>query len=76
MNNLRFNLLFKVAQIIVLIPHAGIERVFSLVNKKKKNAWTGTDWIVMELSQTILSVKLAQPESRSKCFDYQPSKTV
>lgn len=40
------------------------------------NAWTGTDWIVMELSQTILSVKLAQPESRSKCFDYQPSKTV
>ena len=30
----------------------------------------------MELFQTILSVKLAQPKSRSKCLDYQPSKTV
>ena len=44
-NNFRFNLLFKVAQIIMLIQNssAGIKRMFSLVNiKRKVNAGTVT----------------------------------
>ena len=57
-NNSRFNLLFKVAQIVITHSNAG--------NRLDSD-------IILSAS---LSVKLAQPESQSKCFDYQPTKTV
>ena len=59
-NNFRFNLLFKVAQIVMLITHSNAGNRLD------------SDWIL----SASLSVKLAQPESQSKCFDYQPTKTV
>jgi hypothetical protein len=36
--NIRFRLLFEVARLVLLLPNsnAGIERVFSLVNKNKR----------------------------------------
>ena len=41
-NGYRFHLLFRVACVVVLIPHsnAGIERVFSLVNKTRMSLQT------------------------------------
>ena len=37
MNDILFGLLFKVAEVLMTIPHsnAGVERIFSLINKNK-----------------------------------------
>ena len=75
-NNVRFHLLFKFVQIIMLIPHsnAGIKRVFSLVNRNKNECSDKNRWDSDEILSSIFSVKFAQPESQSKCSDYQPNK--
>ena len=77
-NNLRFNLLFKVAQIILLIPpsNACSERVFSLVNKNKNESSDRNRMGQDGSLSAILAVKRDCPEAKTKCFDYKPDKTL
>ena len=77
-NNWRFHLLCQVARIVLLIPHsnAGIERVFSLVNKNK-NESSDRNRLDQEGSlSSILAVKLDCPEEKGKCFNFQPDKAL
>ena len=63
--NYRFKLLFEVARIALTISHsnAGIERLFSLVNKNK-NEGSGRNRLDIEGSlSSILTVNLERPES-------------
>ena len=74
-NNQRFELLFKVAKLILITPHsnAGIERVFSLVNKNKS---AGSDMNQLDIEgslSSILAVKMERPESQEKCYYFKPS---
>ena len=52
-NNQRFELLFKVVKLILIAPHsnAGIERVFSLVNKSK---FAGSDRNQLDIEGLLL----------------------
>ena len=72
-NNCRFHNLFAVAKIVLITPHSnvGIERVYSLVNKKSK----GRLDIDGSLSN-ILAVKLDRSESSFKCYNYIPSEVL
>ena len=77
-NHYRFRLLFKVAKIVLITPHsnAGIERVYSLVNKNKR---TGSERNRLDIDgslSSILAVKLDEPESDCKCYEYNPSKEL
>ena len=65
----RFHHLFKVAKIVLITPHsnAGIERVYSLVNKKSGSERNRLD-IDGSLSN-ILAVKLDRPESSFNCHN-------
>ena len=74
-NNQRFELLFKVAKLILITPHsnAGIERVFSLGNKNKS---AGSDRNKLDIEgslSSILAVKMERPESQEKCYCFLPS---
>ena len=74
-NNLRFELLFKVAKLILITPHSngGIERVFSLVNNSKS---TGSDRNRLDIEgslSSILAVKVKRPESQEKWYCFKPS---
>ena len=74
-NNLRFELLFKVAKLILITPHSngGIERVFSLVNNSKS---AGSDRNRLDIEgslSSILAVKMERPESQEKCYCFKPS---
>ena len=73
-NNQRFELLFKVAKLILITPHsnAGIERVFNLVNNK----FAGSDRNQLDIEgslSSILAVKMERPESQEKCYCFKPS---
>lgn len=73
-SNLRFKLLFEVARLALVLPNsnAGIERVFSLVNKNKRE---GSDRNRLDIEgslSSILSVKLERPESVTKCYEFVP----
>ena len=78
-NNKRFNILFEVAQIVLLIPHsnAAIERLFSLVNKNKNES---SDRNRLDQDKTlfsILAVKLDRPDTSSAlCYEFQPDKEL
>ena len=77
-NNQRFELLFKVAKLILITPHsnAGIESVFSLVNKNKSAA-SNRNKLDMEGSlSSILAVKMERPESQEKCYCFKPSEEL
>ena len=68
-NNKRFNILFEVARIVLLIPHsnAAIEGLFSLVNKNHQ----------IEIESSILAVKLDRPDRGSAlCYEFQPDKEL
>ena len=73
--NFRFHLLFRVALIILLTPHsnAGIERVYSLVNKNKPENSDRNRLNIEGSLSSILSVKLDAPESSTKCYNFKPS---
>ena len=67
-------LLFRVANIVLIAPHsnAGIERVFSLVNKNKP---VGTERNRIDIDgslASILAVKFDRPESKTHRYDYVP----
>ena len=73
-NEYRFRLLFRCALMVLLTPHsnAGIERVFSLVNKNKSD---GSDRNRLDIEgslSSVLAVKLDRPESFSHCTEYDP----
>ena len=74
-NNQRFELLFKVAKLILIAQHsdAGIERVFSLVNKNK-SAGSDRNKLDNEGSlSSILAIKMQRPEFQEKCYCFKPS---
>ena len=67
-------MLFNVARLVMVAPHsnAGLERVYALVNKNKKE---GSDRNRLDIEGTlssILAVKLDQPEAFSKCYEFTP----
>ena len=77
-SNLRFRLLFEVAHLVLLLPNsnAGIERVFSLVNKNKRE---GSDRNRLDIEGSlscILSVKFERPESVTKCYESVPDSNL
>ena len=74
-NNKRFDLFFNVARLIMITPHsnAGIERVFSLVNKNK-SAGSNRNRLDIEGSlSSILAVKMERPDTQEKCYSFKPS---
>ena len=71
----RFGLLFRVACIVLIPSHsnAGIEGVYSLVNKIKP---VGSERSRLDIDgslSSIIAVKLDRPESTKKCYEYAPS---
>ena len=77
-DNFRFRLLFRVALLVLITPHsnAGIERVYSLVNKNKPE---GSDRNRMDIDgslASIIGIKLGRPESETCCYQYEPSTQV
>ena len=74
----RFCNLFSVTCLVLVTPHsnAGTEHVRSLVNKNKKE---GSDRNKLDIEgslSAILAVKMDQPESFSKCYDFKPSQKL
>jgi hypothetical protein len=61
-----------------IIPHsnAGIEHVFSLVNKNKSENSDRNRLDIERSLSTILAVKLDRPESEFNCYDYSPSESL
>ena len=74
-SNSRFKNLFQVARLVLLMPNsnAGIERLFSLVNKNKKDGADRSRLDIEGSLSSILTVKLDRPESESKCYNFLPS---
>ena len=69
----RFDLLFQVARVILVIPHlnAGEERIFSLINKNKTEYRPN-----LKLDTTLASlitIKVYLPESVTPCYRFVPS---
>ena len=56
------------------VPHsnAGIERVYSLVNKNKRLGSERNRLDINGSLASIIAVKLDRPESQTKCYDYAP----
>ena len=76
--NYRFTHLFKVATIILVMPHsnAGIKYIYSIINKNKfKNSDCNQLDVNRSLS-SILLIKLDQPESDHKCYNFHPNKKL
>ena len=74
----RFRNLFIVAHLVFVTPHsnAGIEHVYSLVNKNKKEGSDRNKLDIERLFSAILAVKMDQPGFFSKCFDFKPSQKL
>ena len=68
-NNFRFHNLIEVAKIVLITPHsnAGIERVYSLMNKNKSEGSEKNRLDIDGSLSSILAVKLDRPESSFKC---------
>ena len=76
--NYRFKLLFEVARIVLTILHsnAGIERLFSLVNKNKNKSSDRNRLDIEGSLSSILTVKLERPESKENCYLSKPDKEL
>ena len=74
-NDYRFCKLFSVAHLVLATPHsnAGIEYLYSLFNKNKKEGNDRNNLVIEGSLSVILTVKMDQPESFSKCYDFKPS---
>ena len=74
----RFCNLFNVACLVLVTPHSntGIECVYSLVNKNKKESNDRSNLDIEGLLSAILAVKMVQPKSSSKCYDSKPSRKM
>ena len=71
-NTQRFGILFGVAHIVLITSHsnAGIERVYSLVNKSKLSKTERNRLDIDGILASTLAVKLDRPESVTKCYDF------
>ena len=69
-----FGLLFQVARLVLITPHsnAGIERVYSLLNKNKREGSERNCLDVNNTLSSILAVKLDTPETTRPCYQMQP----
>ena len=77
-NKQRIELLFKVIKLILITPHsnAGIERVFSLVDKNKS---AGSDRNRLDIEgslSSILAATMERPESQEICYCFKPSERL
>lgn len=77
-SNFRFRNLFSVAHLVLVTPHsnAGIERVYALIKKNKRE---GSDRNRLDIEgslSAILAVKMDQPEAFNKCYDFKPSEDL
>ena len=77
-DNFWFKLFFKVANYLLIAPHsnAGIEQLYSLLNKNKPE---GSDRNRMDIDGSlsyILGIKLAQPESACTCYNVNLSQNL
>ena len=77
-NDSRFHLLFQVAKLILITPHSnsGIERVYSLVNKNKRQGTERNRLDIEGSLSSILAVKLDRPESKFACYNYRPDESL
>ena len=77
-DNQRFELLFKVAKLILITPHcnAGIERVFCFVNKYKPAGSDRNRLDIEGLLSSILAVKIKRTEFQEKCYWFKPSERL
>ena len=77
-NNQRLELLFKLAKLILITPHsnAGIERVFSLVNKNKSVGSDRNRLDIEGLLSSILTVKMERPKSQENCYCFKLTKRL
>ena len=73
-NESRFGLLFKIAEIVLIVPHSNacIERVYSLVNKNKRMGSERNRLDIDGSLASIIAVKLDRPESDAKCYEFVP----
>lgn len=62
--------------LITSYSNAGIERVYSLVNKNKNEGSDRNRFDIEGLLFVILAVKMDQPEAFSKCCDFKPSEKL
>ena len=77
-DNFSFRLLFRVALIVLITPHsnAGIERVYSLVNKNKPEGSDRNRMVIDGSLASIIGIKLGRPESETCCYQHEPSTQV
>ena len=75
-NARRFKLLSKIAEVVLIIPHsnAELERLFSLV-KKKKSLERSSMKLDGKLS-SILAMKTKYPESSTPCYHWKPTEDI
>ena len=75
----KFNILFVVAQIVLLIPYSNdaIEHLFSLVNKNKNQSSYRNHIDQDKTLSSILAVKLDRPDTSSTlCYEFQSDKEL
>ena len=75
-NNKRFNILFEVSQIVLLIPYSNtaIERLLSLVNQNKNESSDRNRLDQDKTLSSILAVKLDRPDTSSDLYyEFQPN---
>ena len=74
--NYHFKFLFEVARIVLTIPHsnAGIELLFSLVNKNKNESSDRNRLDIEGSLSSILTVKIERPESKENVNCTSPIK--
>ena len=77
-NNFRFHNLFYVARLVLVTPHsnAGIERVYSLVNKNKNETSDRNRLDIERSLSAILAVKMDKSEAFYRCYDFKPDKNL
>ena len=77
-NNSRFHLLFQVTKLILITSHsnAGIEKVYSLVNKNKRQGTERNGFDIEGSLSNILVVKFHRSESKFACYNYQPDNSL
>ncbi|CAB4032496.1 PREDICTED: uncharacterized protein LOC106702191 [Paramuricea clavata] len=71
-NSLEFDLLFRVAEVVMTIPHsnAGEERIFSLINKNKTPSRSS-----LELNGTLFSLIVVKTHIQDP-LNWQPSRCL
>ena len=55
---------------MIVVPNAGIERVYAFINKNKSEGSDRNRLYIEGTLSTILAVKLDQPKGFSKCYEF------